>query len=159
VQALANPSVGLQRIQQRSLEDITADYLTLLLFTSALAGIINFIYNIGKTLYLEIFYAVEIQHLRMLNYLFGRSMSLTLFYLFAGTFLIMLFALVLAPMIKRHKVTDLLKLVLFSATPFLLFGWIPIATVALLLWSAFLLVLGIKNYRTTDRQNSIDQRD
>lgn len=71
----------------------------------------------------------------------------------------MLFALVLAPMIKRHKVTDLLKLVLFSATPFLLFGWIPIATVALLLWSAFLLVLGIKNYRTTDRQNSIDQRD
>ena len=157
---LVNPEKGFKKSESRSLEQVTGDYLKLLLAVGLLAGVVRLLYAIGRAVYLEIFLDVEIQYWRMLNYSLGQATSMLFFYVFAGTFLLVSVAFILRLFTPRVRFFDLLKIVLLSMSPVLLFSWIPLLPFALFIWAAFLFVIGVRHHRSIEvRKDSIKQRD
>jgi len=123
---LANPEREFENINKRSLEKILEDYIKLLLASGLLAAVIAFIFI-------------------LINYSAGISGSLFFFYLFAGTFLFFLLSLIIRIFVRRIKYTRLISVLCYSLSPILLIGWISNKLIlALGIWSAFLLIVGIR---------------
>ena len=156
---LSNPEKAIIDLKNDTLEAIVGYYISLLLLTSAAASIANFLFSIVKVAYFDVFLMVDVDYLSMLNYQLGRSLSLAFLYLFFGTFIMFFISVILKFFFTRIKYTDLLKILLFASTPFLLFGWVPFAPYPLVIWWLFLLATGIINYKAVKiRKGSIQQR-
>lgn len=158
---LANPERAFKGLQKRSLEDVLKDYIYLLITVGVVAGVVGFVYFLGKAVYLDIFYVVEIKYLNLINYGVGRLLSIIFFYIFSGTFLLFLVSLVLKLFVRKVKLTVLIKILLYAMMPLLMFSWIPLSAFMLGLWSLFLFVVGVKEYRQAGptKKDSIQQRD
>lgn len=146
-------------LKKRTFESVVGDYVIMLSMTSIVAGIFNFIFNVGKAAYLDIFYVIDIQYLRMINYSLGRATSVVFFYIFAGIFLFFLLSLVVR-MFLDMKYTTLLSLMFYSMAPILLFGWVPAAVMPLSVWSIFIFVKGVNSQKkTVIKKDSIKNRN
>lgn len=161
LRVLSNPKNGVSKLSKIPFENTLVDYLQLLLFFGIISAVANLVYSVVKALYLDLFTLVEVQYLRVINYSFGRSMSLLLFYLFAGTFIVFFISLMLKPFTKKIKYTLLLQLLFYSLTPILLFGWVYYFVPGLVIWSIYLLVLGIRQLKSQPKvsKSSINQRE
>ncbi len=98
----------------------------------------------------------------MINYSFGTATGMSFFYIFAGTFLFFFISLIVKIFTRKMKYMDLLRLMFYSVTPFLIFGWIPIPMAALAIWCLFLLIKGYKSYnkyKGKKIKNTILQRE
>lgn len=160
---LGNPEKGIKSLKNRTFEEVLGDYMVLLIASALLAGTAAFLYSLVNAIYLELFTSVDINYLRFVNYSLGTSVSLTFFYLFAGTAIMFFISLILVPFFRGLKYIHLLEILFYSAIPLLLFGWVPIFAPALLIWAVFLFVTAIrlrgKIFRTKIDVQSIHQRD
>ena len=160
IRILFNPEKEFKLLNKRSLEPVVWDYAIVLAAASIMAGIFNLIFSIAKAFYFDLFVDISIQYMRMINYSIGRSTSIIFFYLFAGTFLLFFLSLMLRLFFRNMKYTSLLKILLYSATPMLLFGWFLANPFPLAIWSIFLIYTGIKNHKYTKiRKDSIEMRE
>ena len=144
IDILLNPEKGFKETEKFTFEETVNYYIWLLVAVSIIAGVFNFLYNLIKAAYFDLFFEVDINYLRMINYLIGRSTSIIFFYIFAGTFLVFILSVVLMLFLLRVKYVDLLKVLLYSATPLLFFSWIPYSPIPLIVWSMFLFLNGVK---------------
>lgn len=160
IRILSNPKKEFENLNSRTFESVVGDYMQLLVLVAVLAGFASFLYSLVRAIYLDFFLNVDLQYLNMLNYSLGRSASLIFFYLFAGTFLLFFLSLILKPLFHRVKYISLLKILFYSLTPFLLFSWIFSNPLPLLIWTAFLVAIGIRNYKHFYvKEDSIHKRD
>lgn len=157
---LSNPKKEFENINKRTFESIIADYMVLLVTVAVLAGLSSFIYSIAMVSYLDMSSDINVQYLRMINYSAGRSTSLLFFYLFGGTFLLFFLSVILRFSLRKMKYIPLLKILFYSLTPFLLFGWFLPNPLPLGIWSIFLFVTGIKMHKSEHvKRDSIKKRD
>lgn len=147
IRVLLNPKKEFESLNKKSLETLVWDYLVMLVAAGILAGIFNLIYSLLRALYLNIFMDVSINYLRMMNYSVGRSVSLLFLYLFAGTFLLFFASLVIRTFCRKIKYASLFKILFYSTTPLLMFGWFFANPFPLGIWSIFLFVVGIKTHK------------
>jgi len=162
IRIIRNPEKEFLRIGTYSFEEVLTRYLTLLVLMGMLSGITRFVISVAKSAYMDMIYNINIQYLRMINYTVGMSTSLVFFYLFSGTFILFLISVLLFAVVRRIKYTRLLMIIFYSASPLLLFGWIPIFIPALILWSCVLFLIGInvhKQQAVNKDVGSIEQRD
>jgi len=140
---LAKSQYELLRLQKRSLEEVLEQYFKLLLVSGLLASVMNFVWMLLTATYYKIVSNVTIDYGRLLNYGLSLSAGIFFFYLFAGTFILGTLSLLLTPFL-RHKYTEVVKVLVTSMTPVLLFGWIAQRVVTpLLIWSLYLAVIGL----------------
>ena len=157
---LSNPEKGFQETEKFTFEETVNYYVRLLVALSIIAGVFNLLYSLIKAAYFDLFLKVDINYLRMINYLIGRSTSIIFFYFFAGTFLLFIFSIVIMIFLPRVKYVDLLKILLYSTTPLLFFSWISYSLIPLIAWSLILFVNGIKTKRKFHIKNdSISHRE
>lgn len=160
IRILLNPEREFKLLNQRSLEPVVWDYAIVLAASAIMAGIFNLIFSIAKAFYFDLLVDIGIQYMRMINYSLGRSTSIIFFYLFAGTFLLFFLSMALRLFFRNMKYISLLKILLYSATPMLLFGWFLANPFPLAVWSIFLIYTGIKNHKYTKiRKDSIEMRE
>jgi len=159
VSILSNPEKEFHNLENKSLESVVGYYMRMLLLVAITAGIFGFLFSLFKAAYLDIFVTIDIQYLRMINYSLSRSASYIFFYLFAGTFLLFFLSVLMNILIRKLKYTDLLKIIMYSTAPLLFFGWIPALALPFIVWSLFLLIIGIKTYKTKSiKKDSINNR-
>ena len=159
IRILSNPEKEFEELNKRTLEGVVGDYIKLLVLVSVAAGLTSFLYSLIKVLYFDVTLNVDIQYFRMINYSFGRSIALTFFYLFSGTFLLFFLSLITRPFLRKINYTSILKIFIYSLTPMLLFGWIFSNPLPLLVWTAFLILIGVKNYKHLHiKKDSIHKR-
>ena len=157
---LSNPKKEFENINKRTFESIIADYMVLLVAVAVLAGLSALIYSIAKVLYLDMSSDINVQYSRMINYSVGRSTSLLFSYLFGGTFLLFFLSIILKFFLRKIKYIPFLKVLFYSLTPFLLFGWFLPNPLPLGIWSIFLFITGIKMHKSEHiKRNSIKKRD
>jgi hypothetical protein len=161
IAALKNPEKAFLELKKVTLEDIVSDYMHLLLLVALAVALFNIIYSIGRTIYLAVFLNADISYVRLINYITGQSFTILLIYILAGTIVVFLFSFIMKIFFRKIKYTELLKIILVSLYPFLLFGWIPRLAFALIIWSIFLFVLGIRINKDPEKikKDSIFQRD
>jgi len=138
------PEKSFSKIEKNQIDFILGDYLKLLLLSSFLAGFSLFLLTFLKSLYFDLFFGANINYLIMLNYSLGISLSMFFLYVFLGTAGLILLSFILKLIFLRIYYVKLLKLLLFSAAPMLLFGWVPKIGPSMLLWSLVLFFLEIK---------------
>jgi len=156
---LSNPEKAFSELENYSFEDVVSYYTIMLALTSFVAGILNFLVSIIKAIYFDIFIDVDVKYLAMLNYTLSVSTSLMFLYIFLGTFILFFISILLIPFFPKIRYTSLLKILLYSMSPFLVFVWIPSSSFPLLIWCIFLLVIGIKSHKIVKiRSGSIKQR-
>jgi len=157
---LLNPNREFSKLNNRIFEHIVRDYMWLLVVMGGVAVIIKFIISIIKAVYLDLFVSIDINYGRMANFVLGNASSIFFLYLFLGTFLVFFLSLILNPFFKKIKYMGILKILFYSLTPFLLFGWLPFNLTPIAIWCIFLFILGIKSYNSTEiKKNSIQNRD
>ncbi len=157
---LLNPEREFKSLNKRSLEPVVWNYAILLVASALMAGIFNLIFSIAKASYFDLLVDVGIQYMRMINYSIGRSTSIIFFYLFAGTFLLFFLSIILRPFFRNIKYASLLKILLYSATPMLLFGWLLTNPFPLAIWSMLLMYAGVKNHKCAKiSKDSIEMRE
>jgi len=160
IRILFNPEKEFRLLNKRSLEPVVWDYTIVLAASAVMAGIFNLTFSIAKAFYLDLFVDISIQYPRMINYSIGRSASIIFFYLFAGTFLLFFLSLLLRPLFRNINYTSLLKILIYSAMPVLLFGWFLANPLPLAIWSIFLIYTGVKSHKHTKiRKDSIEMRE
>ncbi|MBW2992582.1 YIP1 family protein [Candidatus Woesearchaeota archaeon] len=145
IELLKNPEKGFKELRNLTLERAVSEYLKLLILVGVLAALYVFVSNIAKTFYLDLFQGLEIKYWFMLNYLMGKTVSAIFFYFFAGTFIMFFVSVILNPFFRNIKYPYLLKIVFYSLTPLLLFGWIIFLVPSLFVWSIFLFVIGVRS--------------
>ncbi|MFH1174210.1 MAG: hypothetical protein V1725_03700 [archaeon] len=157
---LVNPDKAFAKLHKIRLEAIVRDYVILLLLCGFLAGLFSLLYGLGNAVYLRTLLNVDIQFIRMLNYLLGRLVSMVFFYLFAGTFLFFILSMLLR-IFFSIKYADLLKVLMYGMSPVLLFGWLPFSVIPLFIWALLLFIIGVRvhKHRIPITKNSIHQRD
>jgi len=159
INIISNPKKEFEELNKKSFDAVVWDYLILLLIVSVAAGIFSFLFSFLRAIYLDIFLNASIQYYRMFNYSLGRSTSLMFFYMFMGTFFMFLVSIILKPIFHRIKYNSLLKIILYSLTPFLMFSWLFSNPIPLLIWSLFLTYTGIKTHKSQHiKQDSIKKR-
>ena len=144
---VSNPQKEFSSLSKTSLEDVVAWYMGLLLLMALAAGIAIFLFILSQTLYFDIFSKSDVNYYEVINYVLVRATSLFFMYLFLGTFMVFLIAMLLKQFFRKIRLTDFLKITCYSLSPMLLFGWVPFSAVSMLLWSIILLALGIKMHR------------
>ena len=155
---LSDPKSAFQELEKQSLESVVVFYMRMLLLVSLVAGIFNFLFPLLRAFYLDIFVVIDIQYWNMINYSISRSSSIIFFYLFAGTFIFFLISVLIRPFTTKLKYPELLKVLMYSMAPLLLFGWLPTPT-PFIIWSLFLLIIGIKSYNSPPiKKDSIHNR-
>lgn len=148
IKFLRAPLEHFKKLQKHTLEQILEDYIKLLLGSGILAGLLSVMFAILRALYLETFRGVTVEYLRLFNYSLGTATGIFFFYLFIGTFGMLIVATIVWILIKKIKYYDLIKIFCLSLYPIYLFSWIYIkASPMLLLWSIFLLIIGVKEYK------------
>jgi phosphoglycerol transferase MdoB-like AlkP superfamily enzyme len=160
VNVLKNSESEFKALNEKTLEEIVFNYVKLLVFIAIVAGAVNMVISFVRVLYLDIFLRVGVNYLTFLNYVFGQSSAIMIIYIMSGTFLLYFVSLILNLFFRRIKYTELLKKILYSLTPVLVFGWTPYIALSLLIYSVFLFIMAIKvhQYKVVDKK-SIDQRD
>lgn len=156
---LSDPRKEFEEIDNHTLEEIAAYYMVMLVLVAIAAGLVSFLFSIIKTAYFDLTLNLDVNYLRMINYSLGMSTSVTFFYIFAGTFLVFIASVVLKFLFPRIVYTVLLKILLYSLSPLLVFGWIPYSPFALVVWSGFLFISATKSYKPKAiKKTSISQR-
>lgn len=160
VGVLKNPAEGFRLLEKKQLEEVVADYLILLLLLSLVAALFNLVFVIGKITYFTITSKIDVDYLVVLNYNLAESLAIAFSYIISGTFLMFFISIIIKVFFRRIKYTDLLKIMLYSAYPLLLFCWTPILIVSLLIWAIFLFLVGVRFYKSNKIvTGSIRQRD
>lgn len=142
---LANPERAFGALHRTTLEHAVADHLKLLFLCALVATAIEFAWFVGRAAYLDLFYTADVNYPNMLNYALGQAGGYGLFYVVAGTLLLLAGSLALRVVVAM-RYPRMLTLLLLSITPLLLFGWLPALTPSLALWSAFLFVVGRRTW-------------
>ncbi|MFH0961352.1 MAG: hypothetical protein V1820_01565 [archaeon] len=162
---LENPKRALANLRKEKFEAVLFGHLKILLLTATAAGICRLLFFAAEAAYWIFVNGADINYWIFANYAIGISFGTFLFYLFAGTFLAFLASLAARSVasgrrLRGTKYVEILKYVMFSLTPVLLFGWIPIVGGALLVWTAFLFALSVK-YGSGQRmlRTSVNYRD
>lgn len=135
---LVSPQNSFENRQKATFESNLTEYLNRILLMGLTAGILSFIYDICRSVFFQIFYTVDIQYLKVINYASGKALSIFFFYLFAGTFLVFIISFILNKFFKKIKYTRIFEIMFLALTPLVLFAWIPSAIIPLTLWSAFI---------------------
>ena len=160
IRILRNPEKEFSTIHTLTLEKIVFDYLRSLVGVSIAAGIISFVYSIARTAYLDILLSIDINYVRFLNFALGQASGTVLIYIFSGTFLVFAASLIISIFYRRIRYTELLKKILYAATPILIFGWVPKIALALLIWCIFLFYVGIRTHKQVSiSKTSIERRE
>jgi hypothetical protein len=144
ISILKSPEKEFSYIEKKGLNNILGDYLVLLLISGFFAGSSTFLLNVFKSLYFDFFLRAEIDYFGMLNYSIGIAVSVFFLYIFLGTVFLLILSFTLKLIFLKMDYIKLLKSIIYSAMPLLLFGWIPKTVPPLILWSLFLLVIGLK---------------
>lgn len=156
---LYSPKEEFNSLNKSSFEDVLAYYMWMLVLTSVATGLFNFVFSVARVLYYKFTLNIDIQYLRMLNYTLGRSTSLIFIYLFAGTFIVFAASIVLRAIFYKIKYIEMLKIMFYSLSPFLIFGWFVFSVYPILIWCLFLFVNGIRNHKAEKIKGSIKQRE
>ena len=157
---LKNPEKCFEESGKYTLEHTVAYYTWMLISVSIIAGLFNFIYSGLKAVYFDTFFKVDINYSRLLNYSLQISTSIIVFYIFLGTFVLFIISAIIKLFLPKIKYTNLLKLLLYSTTPLLLFSWIPYFNIPLIIWAVFLFATGLKSYRGFHvKKDSIEYRE
>jgi len=142
---LRNPEKEFKTLRKRTLEEVVEDYIKLLLLAGLATGIVLFIFNIAKAGFFDILRGVTVDYGRLANYSMSFFAGAFFLYLFAGTFLLFLLSMLIRIFVRKIKFTELIKIMCYSMTPVLFFGWVPISIVpALFVWAVFIFAVGIK---------------
>jgi len=144
---LSDPVAAFSSLKKRTFEETLSEYLILLICTSMLAGITYFLMSIGRAAYYQLALHADVQYWRLANYAFGGTTATLFFYFFAGTFLLFIASMLLAPLGKSIKYTRRLAVLFYALTPILMFGWVTALVPALIIWSTVLYITGIKLMR------------
>ena len=158
---LTAPNEAVSLFKKKTFEQSLGNYLNLMLSMGFLAGILSLIYDLLRSVYVNIVLTVNIDYWRLINYSLGKSVAIFFFYLFAGTIFFFIISLILNPFFRKLKYTRLLELMMFAVTPLLLFGWFPKAIIPLVIWSIFLFVTCYKNQDSSKhvKKGTILQRE
>ena len=158
IRILYNPKSSFEELSGKTLENVVQNYVLTLLMASAFAAAASFIYWNAETIYLGTIGA-EINMGNAINYAAAKSASIMLFYIFTGTIPAIAAAYIINLIQKKLKFTELLKVMMYSLTPFILFGWLLLNPITAGVWSMLLLIMGVKNYKQAAiSANSIKQR-
>ncbi len=141
---LISPQKEFQALKLRSLESVAAHHTVLLLMSGLFAFSATILFYILRGVYYGVFFNADILYLRVLNYSFGIGIALFYLFLFGGTFGLFFLAAIIKPFFGKLKFTELIKIILYSATPVLVFAWLPLSQYMLFIWGMFLFVVGIK---------------
>lgn len=156
---LYDPKKAFEILGAKSLDEVVHNYILTIIVVGIGAAIAHFIFQISQAVYLDLSRVIDINYLHTLNYAAVRLSSIFFFYLFAGTILVIFFALVANYFKKKLKFVDLLKVIMYSITPLILFGWISANPAPFVIWAIFLFVMGMKHYNPlVVSRNSIHQR-
>src|SRR3989338_716713 len=156
---ISEPKEQFTELNRKSLEDVAAFYMKLLLASAIFTGIFSFIALLVKASYFDLFLNVDVNYANMLNYAAGRSSSYVFFIIFAGTFLLFAASILIRPFTKI-KYAELVKILLYAMAPALLFAWVPVNPALLFVWALVLLIAGIKAHISKNIQKgSLEQRD
>jgi len=160
VSVLLHPKREFRILDKRALEDVLGEYLKMVLLVGLASGVFTFLITVLKAFYFDLLLDANVQYLRMVNYSFGQVISIVFLYFFVGTFGIFLLS-VLLKILFRVKYTRLLKLIFYSMTPVLVFGWVHIFLPGLFVWAAMLFIIGMRSsrYYVKIKKDSIAQRD
>jgi hypothetical protein len=157
---LKNPEKEFSTLSNKNLESVVFNYVKQLLLLIVVASVVNFVIMFLRVLYLDIFLEIDINYYRFLNFALGQSAAISIIYLVSGTFLVFFVSMFLNIFIRKIKNTELVKKILYSLTPILLFGITPLLATVFLIWSAFLFILGVKLHKEKRiDKTSIEQRD
>jgi hypothetical protein len=155
-----SPEKEFSSLNKLTLDSVVSDYIRLLIAAALAAGLFNLLFSTIKSIGYRLFLNMDIDYWRMLNYYVGRSISEVFAYLFVGTFGIFFLSLIIRSVYHRLNYVPLLKVMFRSLAPFLLFGWLMTNFLPFLVWSLFLLIVGIRSYQTERMaKNSINTRD
>ena len=144
INILKSPEKELKKLDNILLDTILGKYLILLLISSIFSSILIFLIRILRSVYFDIFLNTNVDYIGLLNYSAGYAVSLFFLYLFIGTIGLFLISVVIKLIFSKKKFVNIIKLLLISLTPVILFLWIPTAAPYLLIWSLFIFLLGIK---------------
>jgi hypothetical protein len=138
------PKESIHKLRSESLEKAVGDFLQLLILAGLLAGVVHFSFFFLKSAYHDVFQNLSVDYARMINYTFGRSVAVFFFYLFSGTFLLLIASIPLKIFAGKIKYTEFLRILIYSLSPLLLLGWIPMNPLPFIVWGIFLLIVFLK---------------
>ena len=147
INILWDPKSAFQDLDNKTLEEVIAYYIRMLLLAAIVAGVFNIIFSFLRSTYLELFVNIDINYLIMINYVIGRSSSIIFLFLFVGTFIMFFISFLLKVIFRKIKYTDILKGLMYSLTPMLLFGWIVLIPIPFIIWSLFLFIRWFYKYK------------
>ncbi len=160
INLLISPKSGFTKSDKKPLEDVVSNYLRLLMVLSIVAAFVNFLFRMGRTLYLDITRSLDIDYTSLFNFTLSEFFAYIFGYFLAGTFIMFLISLVLHQFYRKIKYADFMKIFMYSMYPLLLFSWLPILVPSLVLWSGFLLFNCIRRHKSYKiSKSSINQRD
>lgn len=159
-QIVADPKHHFQELEKKTFEKAVGYYVRLLISVGIIAALINLVFWMGRSAYYDVFFTVQIDYLRMLNYTLATSSAVLFFYLYAGTFLLFILSIIINLFVRSHKYAEVLKILFYATTPLILFGWVPPTPIPFVVWSIFLFVVGVKSYKSSNvKKESIQNRD
>lgn len=144
VAVIRNPDHAYGQLHSRTLEDVLADYVKLVMASGLLAGVVSFIWAFGRAAYLQLVRGIVVDYWRLANYQAQVLAGTFFLYLFAGTILFFLASVVVKAARPRAGYTQVVMVLCYALSPVLLFGWVSSRLVpALLVWSVVLLLVGL----------------
>ncbi|MBU0614889.1 MAG: hypothetical protein KJ601_02250 [Nanoarchaeota archaeon] len=157
---LSDPTQGFANLKKQTLEEVVGNYLKLLLLLSFVAALFNFVIGLVRTVYFDLTRTVQIDYPAFLNYLISESFAYVFVYFLSGTFILLIVSAIAYRFFRKHKYTEFLKIMLYSAYPIILFGWIPFLAITLIVWSIFLFAVGIRGKRSHGiSRGSLEERE
>jgi hypothetical protein len=160
IEIIKEPKKEFSKLSKITFESVIGNFFIMLLCTAVVAGIVAFIVYIARAIYLDMALSADIDYIRMINYSFGRVVSIVFFYIFAGVFILAMVSWLLKIFVKI-RYTELLKIIFYSLSPILLFSWIPLSPYPLFIWTIVLFSIGVSTHKTGKKvkKSSIEQRD
>ena len=156
---LRNPEKGFSDLNDLDLEHVVFSYLRLLVMIAVVAAAVNMIISALLVIYFSTFMGVTVSFPRYLNFVLGQSSAIAIIYIISGTVL-MFFLSTIVSVFVRIRYPELLKKLLYSMFPVLLFGWVPQLALFLLVWCGFLFFVAIRCHREKIiKRTSIEHRD
>lgn len=157
---LKNPAPSFQLLKKATLEDAVFSTVKILFALALVAGVVSFLLKCINLLYVQLFLIADINLARFLNFALSQAGTIFLFYLFGGTIGVFFLSLLLSAFLRKFKYAELLKITLYSASPILLFGWIPLAVLGLSVWCVILFIIGYSSTPSLkDVKRTIHERD
>lgn len=157
---LYDPKGSFEKLAERSLEEVVGSYVKALIIMGVIAGILNILFALVQTSYLQLFHTIDVYYLNVINYSFARSVGILFVYIFVGTFFGFFLAAAMNIFQKKYRFTEFIKIVICSSAPMVLLGWIPPSPLPFAIWAAILLAAGMRHYQPRQvTRDSIQHRD